>query len=166
MVFVFLSGTVTSVTAQDKKTEEEKRQGQYEETVQLIENGNFIFEADRAFPQGGASIDLTTNYGFLKVNEDSTAVGDLPFFGRAFSVDYGGSGGIDFSGQMQELEYSPDKEKMRISYSFKVKDDDYYQILFDISYNGDASLSVISQNRSAISYHGYISLPEEKQEEE
>ncbi len=61
MVFVFLSGTVTSTTVQDKKTREEKRQEQYEETVQLIENGNFIFEADRAFPQGGASIDLTTN---------------------------------------------------------------------------------------------------------
>ncbi len=58
------------------------------------------------------------------MNEDSTAVGGLPFFGRGYSVEYGGSGGIDFSGNMQELEYSPDKEKIRISYSFKVKDDD------------------------------------------
>lgn len=164
MVFVFLSANLTSVSGQDKKTREEKRQEKFEETVQLIEDLNFIFEADRAFPQGGASIDLTTNYGFLKIKKDSTAVGDLPFFGRAFSVDYGGSGGIEFSGKMEELEYSANKERKRISFSFKVKDDDYYQISFDVSYNGDASLNVISQNRSSIRYNGDISLPEEEKQ--
>lgn len=162
MVFVFLSGNITFVSGQDKKTREEKRQEKFEETVHLIESMNFIFEADRAFPQGGASIDLTTNYGFLKVKKDSTAVGDLPFFGRAFSVDYGGSGGIEFTGAIEELDYSVNKEKKRISYSFKVKDDDYYQIHFDISYDGDASLNVVSQNRSSIRYNGDISVPEEE----
>lgn len=165
LVFVFLLGNLTTTSAQDKVTRAEKRQKEFEETKKLIETRNFIFEADRAFPQGGASIDLTTNYGFLKVKEDSTAVGDLPFFGRAFSVDYGGNGGIEFSGEIEELDYSVIKEKKRISYSFKVKDDDYFQISFDILYNGDASLNVISQNRSAIRYQGDISLQEKEKQE-
>lgn len=149
-----------NASAQDKKSREEKRQTQFAETVKLTESGNFIFEADRALPQSGAPVDLTTNYGFLKIKEDSTAVADLPFFGRAYSVDYGGNGGIEFSGKMEELEYSKNSEKKTISYSFKVKDDDYFRISFDISYSGDASLNVISQNRSSIRYYGDISRPE------
>jgi hypothetical protein len=157
----FIFGALPSVEAQQKMTTAQKRQQQFEETKKLVESRNFIFVADRAFPSGGASIDLTTNYGYLKVKEDSTVVGDLPFFGRAFSVDYGGNGGIKFSGKMDEQEYSVNEEKQNISYSFKVKDDDYFQLRLDVYYNGDASLNVISHNRSAIRYQGDISRIEE-----
>ncbi len=156
LVFVFLCGNVTALQAQDKKTRGEKRQQEFEKTQKLIESRDFIFEADRAFPQSGPPIDLTTNYGFLKVKDDSTVVGDLPFFGRAYRVDYGGDGGIKFSGKMEELDCSINLKKHRISYSFKVKDDDFFQISLDISYDGDASLNVISQNRNTIRYLGDI----------
>ncbi|WP_010664656.1 DUF4251 domain-containing protein [Marinilabilia salmonicolor] len=157
----FIFGALTSVEAQQKMTKAENRQQQFEETKNLVESRNFIFEADRAFPSGGASIDLTTNYGYLKVKEDSIVVGDLPFFGRAFSVDYGGGGGIEFSGKMDEQESEIDEEKKTITYSFKVKDGDYFQVSLQVSYNGDASLNVISHNRSAIRYQGDISRVEE-----
>lgn len=157
----FIFGALTFVEAQQKMTKAEKRKQQFEETKKLVESRNFIFVADRAFPSGGASIDLTTNYGYLKVKEDSTAVGDLPFFGRAFSVDYGGGGGIEFSGKMEEQESDVHEEKKIITYSFKVKDGDYFQVSLQVSYNGDASLNVISHNRSAIRYQGDVSQPEE-----
>jgi hypothetical protein len=160
----FLPGLNVSVFAYaDEQEKKEKRQRQYEEILALVKSGQFIFEADRAFPQSGSSIDLTTNYGYLKVT-DSVATAELPYFGRAYNVDYGGNGGINFSGKANETEISENPAKMRIQYSFEVKDRDIFKIMMEIGYDGDTSLSVISNDRAAISYSGKISAVEEEEQ--
>ncbi len=156
----FLSGLNVSVFA-DEQEEKEKRQKQYEEILALVKSGQFIFEAKRAFPHSGPSIDLTTNYGYLKVT-DSVATADLPYFGRAYNVAYGGKGGINFSGKANEIKISESPEKMRIQYSFEVKDRDVFKIMMEIGYDGDTSLSVISNDRASIRYSGKISAVEEE----
>ena len=44
--------------SQKKKNKKEKQQIEFAETLKLVESGSFIFVPDRAFPQGGRSIDL------------------------------------------------------------------------------------------------------------
>lgn len=140
----------TNTIAQEKEKNE-----QFQNTVEIVENGNFIFTAQRAFPQGGRSVDLTTNYGFIEISDD-TGEARLPFFGRAYSVPYGGNGGIRFSGAIENVELSKDQEKRRIRYSFEVRDRDYFRVNMDISRNGNTSVTITSNNRSQISYQGTI----------
>ncbi|MGQ1888987.1 DUF4251 domain-containing protein [Thermophagus sp. OGC60D27] len=156
---VFLNMTPLAHSATPNK--KEKRRAQYQATLDLVKGGCFLFEAQRAFPQGGASIDLTTNYGFLSVT-DSLATAHLPFFGRAYHVDYGEPGGIRFSGVVNELSVVEKPNKLRILYSFEVKDRDRYRIMLDIGYDGDTSLTVTSNNRESIRYSGRIEPCEEE----
>ncbi|MFP4365754.1 MAG: DUF4251 domain-containing protein [Bacteroidales bacterium] len=140
----------TNTIAQDKERNE-----QFQNTVEIIEQESFIFKAQRAFPQGGRSVDLTTNYGFIEISDDSGEA-RLPFFGRAYSIPYGGNGGIQFSGTIENVELSRNQEKMRINYSFEVRDRDYYKVNMEISHDGNAYVTIISNNRSQISYQGTV----------
>lgn len=149
----FFTGLLTSAVSPDRK---ESRQEQYNNIVELIESGDFIFEARRAYPQAGRTIDLTTNPGFIEISE-KTGEARLPFFGRAYNIPYGGRGGIIFSGELENIELSENPDKMRVNYSFEVRDSEYYQVNMNIGYNGDASVVITSTNRAQISYHGHVS---------
>ncbi|MCG8582057.1 MAG: DUF4251 domain-containing protein [Bacteroidales bacterium] len=156
-----------SMDAQKKKSKKERRMEQFVETKKLVDSKKFIYVPDRAFPQGGRSIDLTTNYGFIKVMDTETE-GDMPFFGRGFSVPYGGDAGIKFDKtSILNEKIEVNESKMRISYSFEAKgENDTFRINMDISYSGNASVSVISNNRSSISYNGEISELKDKEDKE
>lgn len=148
--------------SQSKKNRKEKQQEAIDKTKQLIDSGTYIFVPDRAYPQGGRSIDLTTNYGFIKIKRDKS-IGDLPFFGRAYQIDYGSNeGGIKFEGEMLEKKFETNEKKKKYTYSFTVKDRDTYQIHMEIEFEGGAYVNVISNNRSFISYSGRISELEEE----
>ena len=154
-VAIFSTGFLIDPVGKDNSGKTEKRPGQYEEILELVEKGNFIFRARRAFPQGGRSIELTGNRGFLEVS-DSIAEAGLPFFGRAYHVRYPGYGGIKFSGEMENPGLSENTGKMRINYSFKVRDYDMYRVNMVISYNGSTTLDISSNHRSHISYYGNV----------
>jgi len=167
VAFVILSFVgpfhLQNINAQDKKSRQEKKLEAFKETLELVKTDHFIFVPDRAFPQGGRSIDLTTNYGFIKIlNENSE--GDMPFFGRGFNVAYGGDGGINFNGEIINKKMEINEQKKSIQYSFEVKDKDHFRIHMEITYGGGASVNVTSNNRSFISYNGKISKIEEKED--
>ncbi len=158
LIFItLLIGGFQSLDAQGRQSKKEKQQAEFKKTVELVEGRHFIFEAQRAFPQGGRSIDLTTNYGFIKIT-GSDAEGHLPFFGRAYSVDYGGGGGIEFKGEMQNVEIDTHQRKMKLRFTFEVKDKDTFKVNMDIGSNGNTTVNVNSNNRSSISYYGKISV--------
>jgi hypothetical protein len=150
---VLLSGAFIESKGSDRNA---TREEQYQKTVDLIKGGDFIFEARRAFPQSGPSVDLTTNYGYIKM-EDKKAQAHLPFFGRAYRAPYGGGGGIRFSSEITNVRISEDPGRLRISYIFDVRDQDFYQVTMNIGYNGDTSVNISSNNRSQIRYQGHVS---------
>ncbi|WP_430809386.1 MULTISPECIES: DUF4251 domain-containing protein [unclassified Carboxylicivirga] len=152
--------------AQKKKDKKERRLEQFAETQKMINNKQFIFVPDRAYPQGGRSIDLTTNYGFIKIMGTESA-GDMPFFGRGYSVPYGGDSGIKYEKTSIEKEKTElNEKKMRISYSFEAQgENDRFRIRMDIGYNGGTSVHITSNNRSQISYNGKVSVLDNKKDE-
>ena len=129
---------------------------QFQEIATMIEDGGFVFEAQLAFPQGGSSVDLTTHTAFMTFS-DSTVKARLPFYGRAYQVDYGERGGIRFEGDPQNQEVKKNPGKRKILYTFEVRDNDLYQVTMDVGYSGDVRVSVTSNNRSHISYWGTLS---------
>jgi len=150
--------------AQKKEVRKEKKQKAYLECLQLIESGEFKFEAETAYPQGGSSIDLTTNYGFIKISENKS-IGDLPFFGRAFRVDYGAEGGINFEGEILKKKLTRDDKKMKVTYTFEVKDKETYTVIMEVFSKKSASTIIRTDSKAHISYSGQLSELENEESE-
>ena len=147
--------------AQEKSKKELKaeRELQKQKEIQsLIDSKNFVFEAQKVIPQGGRLLNLDYNTYFLKFNETKTTC-DLPFFGRGFSVPYGGGdGGIKFEGVPENIAIEKKKKSYNIKATVKGKND-VYNLFFTVFFDGGASLSVNSNNRASISYDGEIEAP-------
>lgn len=150
-----------SVFAQEKTKKELKAERELQkqkETEALIDSKNFVFEAQKASPQGGRTLNLDYNTYFLKFNTEKTTC-DLPFFGRAFNVPYGGGdGGIKFEGIPEDIKIEKKKKSYNIKAIVKGKDD-VYTLYFNIFFDGGATLSVNSNNRASISYDGEVEAP-------
>jgi hypothetical protein len=156
----------TSPMHAQSKRELRKQQAAQEflATESLVESGSFRFEAKRAHPTGMRSIDLTGNVGFAEIS-DGSAIGDLPFFGRAGSVGYSPeAGGIKFEGEMEGVTLSVNEKKQNISLTFSVKSGrDQYKCIFTIAGRNSVSLGISSNFRNQISYDGLISALEKEQ---
>lgn len=146
-----------------KEKREANRDTAFIKLVSLVESGEYMFDARRASPQTGQAIDLTTHHAEFDIKNDS-ASGFLPFFGRAYTSDYGGSGGIEFSNTVENYKVEKDGGKRRIRINFEVQgESDRYTISIDISGSESASVVVISNKRAAINYSGTVDkLKEEK----
>ena len=153
-------------TAQDSKKEakELKKEEQYQGLLRLINTQQYAFRGNKANPQNGPQIDLTTRDNFLRINKEN-AVADMPYFGRAYSGGYSASGGgVKFDGPMETYEVNKNDKKRQVTIQFKViGKDDTFTCTLTVSGINNASLSVTSNKRQTISYTGMISeLAEEK----
>jgi hypothetical protein len=144
----------------DRQAEKEKKRIEREKEISaLVESKTFEFRASRAIPTGYRSVDLTTNPNFVKFSPD-LIVSAMPFFGRAYSVSYGGDNGLKFDGKPEI--FTVEKKKKNYSLEAKVKgSDDNYTIGLTISFEGSSSLSISCNKRAFISYNGEI-YPVEK----
>ncbi|MBS7231486.1 DUF4251 domain-containing protein [Flavobacterium psychroterrae] len=160
ILFVLLSILISPVFAQEKTKKElkaERDSQKQKETEALINSKKFDFEAQKVTPQGGRMIILDYNTYFLKFDTEKTT-GDLPFFGRAFNVAYGGDGGIKFEGIPENIKIEKKKKSYIVKATVKGKDD-VYNLMFTIFSDGGGTLSINSNNRASISYDGEIRAP-------
>jgi hypothetical protein len=160
VIFIFAAlfmavGTIEASDRKNRKQDDNERRERLSELAGLIEKGDFIFRARRAHPTGAPTVDLTGRHSIIEF-ENGRAEARLPFFGRARNIRYGQRGGINFQGEMDNLRLEKNEDRMRIRYSFTVRDFDTYRVNMDIAHNGSASVTVISNNRSQISYQGDI----------
>jgi hypothetical protein len=154
----FLSFSMLTGFAQEKtkqQIKEEKKLAKQKEVEALVDAQEFEFVAVTAYPQGTRSIDMISNPNYLRFKKDSI-YSEMPFFGRAYAgVGYGGSGGLDFKGLIQD--YSITKDKKEYTIKGKVKDNtDYFNVILTVYLEGNASLNINTSNRSPISYRGSI----------
>ncbi|MHC0441447.1 DUF4251 domain-containing protein [Flavobacterium sp. 3-210] len=164
ILLLFVSFLSFPAFAQEKTKKELKAEQELKkqkEIEALIDSKNFVFEAQKAMPQGGRLLNLDYNTYFLNFNETNTTC-DLPFFGRAYNVAYGGDGGIKFEGVPENIRIEKAKKKYTLRATVKGKND-VYDLLLNVFFNGDASLSVTSNNRAPISYDGEVEAPKTKE---
>jgi hypothetical protein len=81
----------------------------------------------------------------------------MPFFGRAYAgAGYGGDGGLKF--KEKPGTFTIEKNKKEYTVTAVVKgDNDTYKISLSVGFEGNARLTINSNNRSSISYNGNIS---------
>lgn len=74
---------------------------------------------------------------------------------------YRGDGGLNFEGKPQEYTFKKEKKAYQIKAVVKGQYD-VYTLFLIVFYDGSASLSINSNNRSTISYNGEIGPIEKK----
>ncbi|MDH6535335.1 DUF4251 domain-containing protein [Parabacteroides sp. 52] len=155
---VLLAGGFLQVFAQNKKEQKEK------EVKVLLQNGSYKIDVHRALPRSGRAINLTSLYT-LEIRGDSV-FSHLPYFGRAYSVPYGGGDGLHFAEAMEEELISQDK-KGNTEIKFQTRtSEDLYQFNIKVFNNGSVSIYVSPTNRQSISFQGELRTKENTPKED
>ncbi len=145
-----------SLYAQKQSKKEEKAQ----QIKEMIDSGRYTIEVNRALPMGGRSVNLTSLYS-LEISGDSI-ISHLPYYGRAYSVPYGGGDGLRFEGIMTDHKLTYDK-KGTAKISFKVRtDEDNFTFNIQAFKNASVVINVTPVNRQSISYHGDLVMKKEE----
>lgn len=153
-IVLFFGGQ--SLYSQSKK---ERKEQKAKEIKEMIENGRFTIEVDRALPMGGRTVHLTTPY-FLEMRGDS-AISYLPYFGRAYSLPYGGGDGMRFEESITDYQSTFDKKgTARIKFVARTKEDTF-RFDMQVFSNGSAIISVTPTNRQNITYQGELAPKKE-----
>ena len=165
LVMLFTLVVINSYSQEKSKQElkEERKIESQKQTEAMVNAREFVFTGNTAFPQGGSSVDLTIPTNTMKFHPDRIE-SELPFYGRAYSgAGYGEEPGMKFDGTPEEYTVTKTKKEYKIDAVVR-GENDTYRILLTVGFEGSASLSIISDNRSSISYSGEISAPEKPKE--
>ena len=162
LVVLLLSIVMTTSFSQDKTTGEQKNESKLEKRglVEMMINAReFVFVPRIALPTGMRPVNLQGNQYGIKFQPyfiDSY----MPFFGRAYSaVGYGNDTGLSFKGKPEKFEIEKNRNTFQVDAVVKGGTDSY-KLFLTVGLEGNASLSVSSDNRSTISFQGEISAPE------
>ena len=147
-LFLVFSGFQPS-DRKEKKLQKEK------EMIELIESGHFRFVANSARSNLGNFNNLGTTYDLVF---DSLKVrAYLPYYGRAYSVPYGGDGGVKFDLTAEKIDKVWNERKKLFAIKLSVADsEDSYSIYLSAGVAGYADLQINFRNRQTISYYGKI----------
>lgn len=146
-----------------------------DELSNLLNTQQFSFQAQRVqpldasvnqvmtqLPNGGASQLYNLSYGYgIEVRKEKLSV-YLPYFGQNYRPTFNDrDGGIKL--ETSNFDYKITSAKRGYRITLTPRDSREVQMIYmDVSQNGGASVSLNLNNRSAISYSGYISpLPAE-----
>ncbi len=138
-----------NATAQEKT---EKAKSSIEE---LLNSKSFEFIANTAIPLSGATRDLVGS-GYSITFSPEMVVSNMPFYGRAYSgMNMGRDKGMRFKGIPENFTVVNSKNGYEVSTKVKGENDTYV-ILITTGNSGFATLSISSNDRGTISYHGEI----------
>ena len=156
LTFVFIMVISYSSIAQ-KESRAERRERRLNETKELLESKQFVFNVKMVLPQSGRSIDVSTdNYDFIVVND--SVISYLPFFGRAYSAGYGDEGGYKFESLHEDYKVTVSRNGKSYTATFTVKlSNDWLQCIINASSPEAANLSITGNKKAFISYTGDLS---------
>ncbi len=152
LLWVILLIGISGFQPSDKKA---KKAQQETEMKQLIESGHFMFVAQSARSTLGTFNNIGSGYDM--VFDSLNVKANLPYYGRAYSVPYGGSGGVKFELTAKSIDRKWNEKKKLYSVSTELADtQDSYSINLSTGLNGYANLQITFRNRQWISYYGQI----------
>lgn len=146
-----------SLSAQSK---EEKKQEEAQMVKKCIETKCFEIEPRSAITMSGRNVSLSSRFS-LKIKNDSI-FSNLPYFGRAYSLPYGGGEGLNFETKILDYQQSMGKKgNYEIKFSARTNED-YYTFRIDIFDNGSSSINVNMQKKQSIDFIGDMIFEEDK----
>ena len=165
LIFVCISaGAQKSGTKTKRELKAEKLALQKAETKMLVENKTFVFDVQTVNPMRGRTVHVTSDYD-VRIQNDSI-YSYLPFYGRAYSINYGGTQSPLIFEQAIEGFVST---KTKNGYSIDVharNQNDMLDFSFHVTESGSTTLTVNSVNRQSISYFGQLEKVSDKKEKQ
>lgn len=113
---------------------------------------NYKIGVDYMYPMRGGS--KRVSYGYSVEVRNDSLISYLPYFGRAYSLPYGGGKGLNFSERINNYQESQMKNGQRQIEIGVKNDEDTYQYTIEVFENGKSSISVRCTTRDRISYSG------------
>jgi hypothetical protein len=163
ILFSLIMSNSFSQEKSKKELKAEQKLERQKQTEAMVNAKEFVFIGRTALPQGARSVDLTTRQNFVKFHPELIE-SEMPYFGRAYAgAGFGGDTGLKFKGKPEE--YTLTRNNKNFMITAKVKGErDTYNLSLSVGFEGNASLSISSNNRSTISYNGDITAPEKPKE--
>lgn len=154
IIVIIAALTLASCSTADKVARDERRREKAGMVAESIESGRYRVGVRTAYPARGGAVQVTGDYG-LEVSGDSVTV-YLPYFGRGYTLPYGGGKGLNFKALTTEYDVRKMKRgRTRVEFSTR-NDEDTYRFTVDVFDNGQVSIDVQPQQRSRISYGGEL----------
>ena len=94
IIFSLLLITAMSMPTLSAQTKKEKKELKKQAVEKLVTSGKYKINVNRALPARGRSVTLTSPYS-VEIRNDSV-ISYLPYYGRAYSIPYGGGEGLNF----------------------------------------------------------------------
>jgi hypothetical protein len=159
LILSVVSATVFSQEKTRKELKAEKKLENQKRTEAMVNGKEFVFVPRTALPSGMKSVNISQNNNFVKFLPDLIE-SDLPFFGRGYSASgYTNDTGLKFKGKPETFIVEKKSKTFQVEATVKGENDSY-KLFLSIGLEGNASLSVTSNNRSTMSFDGEITAPE------
>lgn len=155
LLLAMLVGLPTLSSAQSKK---EKKEQKKEAVKKEIVSEDYKIDINTAMPMRGRSITLSSAYS-VEIKNDSL-FSYLPYYGRAYSVPYGGGSGLIFKAPLKDYTMKMDKKGNAIIKFSARSPEDLYEFNTKVFTNGTANIDVNMQNRQSISFRGELDMYE------
>ena len=155
-IFMLLLALLMGIPTSFGSKQEGKEGTEKEAVKKLIESENYKIDVNTAMPMRGRSIPLTSSYS-LTIRNDSV-ISYLPYYGRAYSIPYGGGDGLKFKALLKEYNMEMDKKGNAVIKFVARNPEDRYEFRAKVFPDGSASIDVKMQNRQSTSYRGEVDL--------
>ena len=155
-IFMLLLALLVGLPTLSAQSKQEKKEQKKEAVKKLIASENYKIDVRTAMPMRGRSIPLTSPYS-LEIRNDSV-ISYLPYFGRAYSIPYGGGDGLNFRAPLKEYDMKMDKKGNAVIEFVARNPEDRYEFIAKVYTNGEASINVNMQNRQSISFQGELEM--------
>lgn len=143
------------VCAQSKK---ERRKQKELRVKELIESENYKIDVTTAYPRRGRMVPLTSLYS-LEMRNDSV-FSQLPYFGRAYSIPYGGGSGLMFKAPIEKYQMIYNKRGVAKAELTARSKEDKIKFYFTIYPDGSSNIDATMQQRESIRFSGELVVPE------
>ena len=153
LIFVMLAALFAVACARTASRHDTK--AETERMVQTrLDAKDYMIDVQRAIPMTGPTMALNSHYT-LRIKGDSV-YSYLPYFGRAYSVPYGGGEGLIFGGVIRDYEHMAGKHgAANISFEVRTKED-LYRFTLDVYPDGSTYVTVTPNNRQGINFQGTL----------
>lgn len=105
-------------------------------------------------PRRGAAVNVSPDF-LLEVRGD-TLVSYLPYFGRAYSLPYGGGKGLNFTAPISEYRTTKERNGATLITMKVINEEDVYLFRLEIFSNGSTTIDLRPRERESISYSGQM----------
>jgi hypothetical protein len=153
---LLFSLTINCLQSKAQTSQDQKKKDEYAQLKTRIESKQYSFNALSATTQRGKTIRLTSDYS-LKLNNDSLQV-DLPYYGRAYSVQYAGTD-LALQFNTTQFSYVADSSKKGgwdISINKPKNSSGVSKINLYVTAGGYCTIRITSNSRDQISFYGAI----------